>query len=358
MIVHEKDLLVHKTALVAVDLDAGSQQLAGVGPVGHGHHRSVRFIGNHHPHVHAPQGGQLQGRDDAVIGHEVGAGDPDTAGGGDDGLVVHEAGLLVFAGRVGGEHQHRAVAFGLGGNVEVYIHGGAGRPAPVRGEGEHRAHYRRPLHPGMGVAPVAHSPFPAQVLVAHVVAAYPGVFAVHDHVLAMVAEIELEAIAPPLRGVEGGNLDPGHLQLSVQAGLGKLATAYLVVQQEYLHPGPGPVRQHPAEALAQLVVADDIELEQDVVTGRFQARHNAVEGLLAVDQQLHLVAGGSRHAGQVEQAGVQRRVTGYGHDMLGHHGTGFANQPQRLLFDLIALFQVAVELVAAEHQVQRYGDIG
>ena len=54
----------------------------------------------------------------------------------------------------------------------------------------------------MGVAPMAQTGVLAQVFVAHVVAADKGHPAVHHHDLAVVAEVELEPVAPAQGGVE------------------------------------------------------------------------------------------------------------------------------------------------------------
>ena len=177
----------------------------------------------------------------------------------------------------------------------------------------------------MGIAPVA-TLFQAQVFVADIVATDPGGLSVHHHILAMVAKIELEAIAPALGGAERGDVHAGHLQLAAEAGLAEFVAADLVVQQEYLEPGARLVRQYPAQPPAEVIVADNVELEQDVVFRAGEAGQDAVEGLPAVDQQFHAIAGGGAHARQVVQAGIQRGITGERHDVLLDQAAGFAVQ--------------------------------
>ena len=48
----------------------------------------------------------------------------------------------------------------------------------------------------------------------------------------------------------------------------EFVAADLVVQQEYLEPGARLVRQYPAQPPAEVIVADNVELEQDIVFRR------------------------------------------------------------------------------------------
>ena len=67
----------------------------------------------------------------------------------------------------------------------------------------------------MGVAPGAAARVFPEILDADVMAPNPGQAAVHGDDLAMIAEIELKAVAPPQGGVEGRQLDPGVAQVLI-----------------------------------------------------------------------------------------------------------------------------------------------
>jgi len=58
-------------------------------------------------------------------------------------------------------------------------------------------------------------------------AADPGRLSVHDHDLAVVAEVQLKAVARCFSGVEVIHLDPGRTK-RVQVSPGQIVTAHLV----------------------------------------------------------------------------------------------------------------------------------
>ena len=86
----------------------------------------------------------------------------------------------------------------------------------------------------MGIAPRCQRRFFAHVFVADVVPADEAQNAVDDHDLAVVAEVDLEAVEPAAAGGEGFDLDAGIAQrLHVAVGQGVAADA--VVQQVNRH---------------------------------------------------------------------------------------------------------------------------
>ena len=119
----------------------------------------------------------------------------------------------------------------------------------------------------MGVAPVANTRMRTEVFLADIVATDPGTVAVHHQDLAVVAEVELEAVAAPLCGIEGGDLYPHPSQLPAQARAVKVAAANLVVEDVNADPCAGAIGEQPTQALPQAVVADDIGFQQDIVLG-------------------------------------------------------------------------------------------
>ncbi len=129
----------------------------------------------------------------------------------------------------------------------------------------------------------------AEVLVANVVAADPDHLSVHDHVFAVVAEVELEAVVGALGGVELGLLDAGRLEF-LEVGLGETRAADFVKEHEDFDAAVGAVDQRRLEPPPETVVVDDVELDQGVVLGLCQTRDDAVEGGVPVHQQCHVVA--------------------------------------------------------------------
>ena len=75
-----------------------------------------------------------------------------------------------------------------------------------------RSHDRRPGEPQMGIAPVPDVGIFAQVFVADVVSADPRLPTVDDDHFAVVAEIELEFVAPALAAAEGTDPYAGFAQ--------------------------------------------------------------------------------------------------------------------------------------------------
>jgi hypothetical protein len=66
--------------------------------------------------------------------------------------------------------------------------------------------------------------------------------------------------------------------------------ADLVVKHANLHPLPGLGRQSIFELTAQSVGTKDVELDQDIVFSTLDAFEDRIEGVLAVNQQLYIVA--------------------------------------------------------------------
>jgi hypothetical protein len=107
----------------------------------------------------------------------------------------------------------------------------------------------------------------AQVLDADIVPADPGAASVHDHELAVVAEVDLEAVAPALGGIECREF---YARGSQVPDTDRCARSPRSLSRRRAHTraaGAGFFRQDGAEPPAQGVVAQNIELKQDVVLG-------------------------------------------------------------------------------------------
>src|SRR5690606_6002868 len=103
----------------------------------------------------------------------------------------------------------------------------------------------------------------AEVFITDIDAADDREAAIHHRDLAMIAEVDLEAVAPALGGVERADIDAGFGQ-GADIGARQLEAADLVVEEVDLDAGARLGLQSLAQALADTVVAHDVVLEQDV----------------------------------------------------------------------------------------------
>ncbi|MNO79017.1 hypothetical protein D3C76_701740 [compost metagenome] len=140
---------------------------------------------------------------------------------------------------------------------------------------------------------------------------------------------------------------------------GQRVAADGVVEQEHLDPGGRAFQQHLRQALAEGVVADDEELQQDHLARLRQGGEQRGEAGLAVDQQAHLVVRQGRHARQPDHR-LELLVAGSLPRRLGlldpgppvQLGGGLAH----LLVGLAARLDIGVEAPAAEDQVGQQGE--
>ncbi|MNF69321.1 hypothetical protein D3C84_511970 [compost metagenome] len=105
-------------------------------------------------------------------------------------------------------------------------------------------------------------------------------------------------------GLGGQGIDRVELQ-HVDAGVAEAGEEFArrgegadaVANQVDLHAVALPGDQRLGEALADLVVVEDVGFHVDVVACRADGRHHRLIGLRAVLQQLDMIAGGQRTAG-------------------------------------------------------------
>ena len=129
--------------------------------------------------------------------------------------------------------------------------------------------------------------------------------------------------------------------------------ADLVVQQVHLHASGSALQQPRAQLPAQSVVAQDVELDQNVVAGCGDALEDRPEGGSTVDQQRGAVAVSERKPGEpLERLRVAARNEQAAppqdcpHAVLRCPVGGEVFAPRR---------DIVVETVLAEHQEQRQG---
>ena len=196
-----------------------------------------------------------------------------------------------------------------------------------------------------------------QVLVAHVVAADPGDLSVDHHVLAVVAEVELEAVVSPLGGVELRLLDAGRLELG-EIALGKAHAAHLVVQHEHLDAPIGAVDQRGFEPASETVVVDDVELDEGVVLGLGEPLEDAGERGLTVHQQRRIIAAQEGTVGE----SLHRLVVGHPIETLdGERFEAFPHRGLELFHLLVAAvpgFDIALEAPPSKNPIRGNRDVG
>ena len=129
-------------------------------------------------------------------------------------------------------------------------------------------------------------------------AADPRDLAVDHYDLAVIPEVELEAVAAALLRVELVDLGPRGAEF-VHVGTREVVAADLVVQEAHPDPGLGPLDEVGLELPADPVVVDDVELDQDVLPGGVDALEDALEGGVPVHQELHGVPPEIRNPGQL-----------------------------------------------------------
>lgn len=149
----------------------------------------------------------------------------------------------------------------------------------------------------VGVAPGAEALAFAEVFVADIQSAHEGLAAVDDDDLAVVAEVQLQARPPVAVGAEGAGLDAGVLHLA-QVGFGEFVGTELVEEEVDAHAFAGLLDEGVLESGADPVAFDDEEIDEDVAVGLLDGAEEGVEGGLAVDEDLDLVAVDLREATQ------------------------------------------------------------
>ena len=233
-------------------------------------------------------------------------------------------------------------------------------PEPVLGKRLLQAshHWACDLH--MGIAPWRQRRFFTQVFIAYVMPADKTGDAVHHDDLAMVTEVDLEAIEPATAGGECLDLHACVTQrLHITMGQGVAADA--VVQDVNGHALSGFFLQQGLQLAAQFIIVNDEKLEQHgglCVTNSLEDR---AEGGIAIDQQAHFIVGQARHTAQL------------GHGAQGGIGAGVARcerflhprAPVQLgdgrvhfLVGLATGLDVRVEGAAAKNQVGDQRQVG
>ena len=179
-----------------------------------------------------PKRGQLQGIDQRRVRDEVRAGNPQPLLGRIDGVHEEQPARFEHVRGIGAEAERRFVVFRGGVRRPIELGHVAGGPVPVFEKGELNRLDDGAADFDVRIAPRSELRMPAHVFVADVEAADVGHFAVGDHDLAMVAEVDLKPVAKALRRAKRQDHDAGRGQLAA-IGPRQVVAADLVV--EHVH---------------------------------------------------------------------------------------------------------------------------
>ena len=144
--------------------------------------------------------------------------------------------------------------------------------------------------------------------------------AIRDDEFAMVAEIELEAIAPAARGLEALDPDAAVAQ-DAEPFRRELVAAHFIVEEIDFHPGARAADEVLLELHAERVVVDDEELDEEVFARGIDGGEDGIEGGVAIDEQFDVIAAGRGKGGQ-ELAPAVQDVDG-----IGFRGEGLRRRP-------------------------------
>ena len=215
VVIDEHDLLMHEAGRIGVEPDAQAPQLVDVMEGCQPDGQAVALARGDDPDLDAPQGRELERLQHRIVRHEVRRGDPQPIPGRAERRDEKQAGGLVLRRGSGGHDQHALPLPFDGATLRSPVHFEirfSRGPVPVREDGQLQLVDRRPPDSHVRIAPGTEFRVPAQVLVAHVVTAHPAHFPVHHHHFPVIPEIELKLVAPPLRRLEGADLDSRILQ--------------------------------------------------------------------------------------------------------------------------------------------------
>jgi len=208
------------------------------------------------------------------------------------------------------------------------------------------------------IAPRRERRLVAKVFVARVQAPDEAAYAVHDHHLAVVAEVELEAISPAARG-EAVDLDAAVAQ-GVHIRVGQCVASYAVVEQAHLHACRGALQQRIAQASPQGVVVDDEKLHEHVTLGSRDGGEHRFERGRAVyveEEGVPRMHGCLQHPADC----VETRV-GEGHGSRQQAEAtmpdGFLVQHEETRLPLPVQVDVAPEMAGAKEQVGHQRHVG
>ncbi len=160
----------------------------------------------------------------------------------------------------------------------------------------------------MGVAPGAVARVEPEMLVADVEPAGEGDPAIDHDELAVVAVVDLEPSQRTARPARREDLDPGGAQVAHE-GPGQAEPAERVMEQGDRDAGPRPLHERVLQPLPDAVVADDVELDENIVLGGRDGLEDGAVGVLPVDQEVDTVAAARREPGEPlegRQAAVAR----------------------------------------------------
>ncbi len=207
------------------------------------------------------------------------------------------------------------------------------------------------------VAPWAEFFAEAEVFFADVEAAEECFGAVDDDDFTVVAEVDLETGPPEAVGTEGLAVDAGVFEFA-EVGVGKFVGADFIEEEVNADPGFCFFDESSLEFTSDLVVFHDVEIDADIVFGGGEGGEDAVECLVAVDEQFELVSSGEGESAKFLGVALEDvflgKVDGVFREGIAHIFGDFFE------FGVVAAAgaDVAAEFVTAEEPVKWYGEEG
>jgi len=197
----------------------------------------------------------------------------------------------------------------------------------------------------------------ADVLNADVVPADVGSEAIRDDDFAVIAEVDLKPVPPAAAGVEGLHVDAGVAEFRDVSG-GEPERTDFIVEEVDADTGLRPGDEAPLEVAAEVVVAHDEKLEQNVGLGGVDGGEDGVEGGVAVDEEAGIVAGGEGEESELLDGGEAPGVAGKGDFEFGEPREEFFDDVVDPAVAFAAGFDVTVELLPPEDEIKRQRDVG
>lgn len=300
--VHDHDLRVDEAFAVAIDADARLKQVLDIGERRIEHQPGIRLVGEDDSDIHAAQRRSPQSHQDARVGNEVRRRDVELVlGGADGGEYALQDGVRARIRSAGDDLDLLGAAAAMlrkiGGMIQLL----PGREPPVPHEHQLQIIDRVPFNPNMRVPPEAQLRVFAEIFVPDVDASDEPDLPVDDDNLPMVPEVDALVEEGDARSKEALHLHASVQQL-LHIGVPELHAADSVVNDSDLDAFGGFAEQHRLELAADLVMADRIIVEMNVMAGRIQRLQDRGVGRLRVGEDLRPVAAGDRqHREAVEQ---------------------------------------------------------
>jgi len=256
----------------------------------------IGFLRQEQADIHAPQRGMPDRAQQRGIRHEIRTRQPEPRARGTDDFEDRRRAGIPRRRWTAGNRAGRVVSRG-GMHVPGQVEDFPGREMPVLDEWHLEGADDGALEPHKRIAPRAKARAPAHVFVTDVQPSDKRLAPVGDHQLAVIAEVDPEALAAIPVGDERLQPDARAAQLR-EIGRGQPARADLVDQHVNVHAAPSRVQQPRLDVAAQRVVANDEKLDEQKLAGLVNGLADRGKRRLAINEEMRAVARGDRQMDQ------------------------------------------------------------